>query len=95
MESAFTFGWLFLAASFLATIINLSLLAYLVRKAKSNVLNERVNLNSKEFDLIQRQYIFLQAKTDMSTKRLDTLEKVLSALIVSANPGDSSDGFTH
>ena len=85
----------FLIISFFTSVVNLSLLFYLIRSGKDNFVEKNLKLNTKEFDLIQRQFILLQARSDMNTKRVDTIEKVLSALIVSGSPSDDPGGFTH
>ena len=88
-------AWTFLSVSFVTSVINLTILVHLIRREKSDILEKNVDLNTKEFDLTQRQNMFLQAKTEVNSKRLETIEKVMSALIVSGTAGDDPGGFTH
>ena len=95
MSELFSLEAFFLIISFFTSILNLTILLYLIRRSKDNLIEKNIKLNTKEFDLLQRQFIFIQARSDMNMKRVDTLEKVLSALIVSGSPGDDPGGFTH
>jgi hypothetical protein len=90
-----SFGWIFLTISFATSIFNISILIYFLNRARGSLIEKNIDLNTKEFDLIQRQYILLQAKTDMNTKRIDSIEKVLSVLIASGAIGDGGDGMSH
>tara|TARA_Y100000034_G_scaffold131916_1_gene193684 strand:- start:616 stop:903 length:288 start_codon:yes stop_codon:yes gene_type:complete len=82
---------IFLFTSFL----NLTMLIYLISKFKNNSIEKQFNMNSKEFELIQRQYLFLQVRTEVETKRLDAIEKIISAIVIASHSGDSSGGVMH
>ena len=89
-------GWILLLFSSTASIVNIAILLHLLSKKKDAIADKVSNLNTKEFELLQRQYIFLQAKADINFKRLDAVEKVLSALIVSNQFDDSGgNGIIH
>ena len=81
----------FLFTSFL----NLTMLVYLISKLKKNSTESQLNMNSKEFELIQRQYLFLQVRTEVESKRLDAIEKVISAIVMASHSGDGSGGVMH
>jgi hypothetical protein len=89
------FGWALLFVSSTLSILNIGLLFHLISKRKEGMIERNLDLNTKEFDLLQRQYIFLQAKTDINLKRLDAVEKILSVLIVTKQFDDGSDGILH
>jgi hypothetical protein len=82
---------IFLFTSFL----NLTMLIYLISKFKNNSIESQFNLTSKEFELLQRQYIFLQIKTEVESKRLDAIEKIISAIVISGYSNEGSGGIMH
>lgn len=96
MDNITFLGWAFLFLSSTTSVINIGILLHLLSRGRMNIAEKNLNLNSKEFDLMQRQYVFLQAKSDINLKRLDTVEKVLSALIISNQFDDTGgNGILH
>ena len=44
---------------------------------------------------IQRQYLFLQVKTEVESKRLDAIEKIISAIVMASHTGEGPGGIMH
>ena len=96
MDSITLLGWILLLFSSTASVVNIAILLHLLSKKKDAIADKVSNLSAKEFELLQRQYIFLQAKSDINLKRLDAHEKVLSALIISNQFDDTGgNGIMH
>jgi hypothetical protein len=81
--------------SLLASFLNLTVLVYLILKLNKGASDRIHGLNSKEFELLQRQYLFLQAKNDVESKRIEVIEKIISSMVVSAYPNDDGGGIMH
>ena len=67
---------IFLFTSFL----NLTMLIYLISKFKKNSIESQFSMNTKEFELIQRQYLFLQVKIPLPIGICDSTLKLVRAL---------------
>ena len=83
MDSITLLACALLFFSSITSVINIGILLHLLSRGRTNTAEKNLDLNSKEFNLMQRQYVFLQANHDVNLKRLDVIEKVLSVLVVS------------
>jgi hypothetical protein len=95
MDNITIFSWVFLFLSFVLSVFNISILFIFINRIKESFIEKSLNINAQEFDLIQRQLLLLQAKTDMNTKRVDSIEKILSVMIASGGYSDGGDGILH
>tara|TARA_Y100000034_G_scaffold116621_1_gene155154 strand:- start:322 stop:609 length:288 start_codon:yes stop_codon:yes gene_type:complete len=80
---------------FLTSFFNLTILSYLLFKINKNSTERAFGLNTKEFELLQRQYLFLQVRTEVESKRLEAIEKIISAMVVSSYSGGDDGGVMH
>ena len=86
---------IFTIISLAISFFNLTILVYLFTKTSKSATQQILNLNSKEFELLQRQYLFLQTRTDIEARRVEAIEKIISAMVVSSYPGNDDGGMMH
>ncbi len=84
---------LFIASALLIT--NVYTAFVLLKKKKLPSLDKDMVLRKKEMDLLARQTLFVEAKADSNSKRIEGVEKVLSVLIASSQYDDGTGGITH
>ena len=95
MDNITLLGWMLLFLSSIISVLNVGILLHLLSRGRMNIADKNLNLNSKEIDLLHRQYIYLEAKSDANLKRIDVIEKVLSAIVISNQFDDGSSGVLH
>jgi hypothetical protein len=94
MDAVNVLGWIFLFISSLLSLTNLGLLLLIYKSLKSKLIEKNLEMNIQEINLMQRRHIFLQTQVDLDSKRIESIEKVLSAIIIS-NGQQGPDGMLH
>ena len=71
-------------------MLNCIFLYNILKKNKDLTIGRNMLLSSKEFELLQKQILFIQTRQDFDSKRTESIERVLS--IVLASGGASNSG---
>jgi hypothetical protein len=72
--------------------LNLLALLLLIKRSPTKKLIERLNVLNEYVILSQKQINFASIQLDATTKRVETVEKVLSVLLTYGSGGGGSDG---
>ena len=89
METVLT---LFTVISLFLSFSSIFALGFIIHSLNKRSIERSLLLDSKEFALLQQQYSFLLVKVKDEQSRLDSIEKFVSALIVSGYAGDGDGG---
>jgi len=79
----------------ICSFLNLFIAFFFLFKMKTNSIDHKLSLSSSEFDLLQKQYLFLQTKSETDMRRLDTIEKVLSVMLSTTSQRGGDNGFAN
>jgi hypothetical protein len=79
----------------ICSFLNLFIAFFFLFKIRTNAVDHKLSLSSSEFDLLQKQYLFLQTQSEIETKRLDTVEKVLSVMLSTTSQRGGDNGFAN
>ena len=80
-------GIIFLVSS----ILNCIFLYNILKKNKDLNIERNMFLTSKEFELLQKQILFIQTRQDFDCKRVEAIERVLSIVLATGSVGSSGN----
>jgi len=96
------FSFAFLAIALALSVVNIYSMFIIQKHLKSNLIVKSFDLLKREVSLLNKQQTVHQAQTQFDASRLETLEKVLSAIIAQntgflggGDGGDDGGGTIH
>ena len=96
------FSFAFLIIALALSIVNIYSMFILQKHLKSDLVTRSFDLLKKEVSLLNQKQCIHQAKTEFDASRLETLEKVLSAMITQSvgsydggDDGSNGSGTIH
>jgi hypothetical protein len=75
----------------LSSILNCIFLYNILKKNKDLNIERSMLLTSKEFELLQKQILFIQTRQDFDCKRIEAIERVLSIVLATGSVGSSGN----
>jgi|7_EtaG_2_1085326.scaffolds.fasta_scaffold00324_26 hypothetical protein len=75
----------------LSSILNCIFLYNILKKNKDLNIERSMLLTSKEFELLQKQILFIQTRQDFDCKRIESIERVLSIVLATGSVGSSGN----
>jgi dsDNA-specific endonuclease/ATPase MutS2 len=82
----------FFVIAFFLMAMNIALMISIKKGLKENLIDQTFSLLKEEISLLERRQADIQSKSDDEAKRLDTIEKVLSTIIISNGSYGPDDG---